>query len=75
MPHDDTEPLGVTPKQAWRMLSCSNSTGYLLLADGELESYHVGRGRRILVSSIKRFVERQLGNDPSAPAGRQRGAR
>jgi len=36
---NDLEPLVVKPKVAWKMLACSNTRGYELLAAGELESY------------------------------------
>jgi excisionase family DNA binding protein len=42
------------------MLGCSNSTGYELLAAGELESYTVGRARRVTVESIHAYVARRL---------------
>jgi excisionase family DNA binding protein len=54
------DPIGVPPKEAWRMLGCSNSTGYELLAAGELDSYTIGRARRITVESIRRLVIRRL---------------
>ncbi len=52
------EPLGVPPLRAWAMLGISNSTGYELLAAGELASYTVGRARRITLSSIHDYVAR-----------------
>ena len=52
--------LVVKPKVAWKMLACSNTRGYELLAAGELESYKEGRSRKITVASIKAFVARRL---------------
>ena len=43
--------LVVKPKVAWKMLACSNTQGYELLAAGELESYKEGRSRKITVAS------------------------
>ena len=57
---NDLEPLVVKPKVAWRMLACSNTQGYELLAAGELESYKEGRARKITVASIKALVARRL---------------
>jgi excisionase family DNA binding protein len=56
----DIGPLVVKPKVAWRMLGCSNTRGYELIAAGELESYKDGRSRKITVDSIKRYIERRL---------------
>ncbi|MGA7451097.1 MAG: helix-turn-helix domain-containing protein [Rhodoplanes sp.] len=52
--------LVVPPKVAWRMLGVSNSTGYKLLAAGELNSVKFGRARRITVASIHRLIARRL---------------
>jgi hypothetical protein len=57
---DDLDPLVVKPKVAWRMLACSNTKGYELLAAGELESYKEGRSRKITVASIKALIARRL---------------
>jgi hypothetical protein len=59
------EPLVVSPKVAWKMLSCGNTRGYELLGTGELDSYKDGRSRKITVASIKALVARRL-----APGGR-----
>jgi hypothetical protein len=57
---NDLDPLVVKPKVAWKMLACSNTRGYELLAAGELESYKEGRSRKITVASIKALVARRL---------------
>jgi excisionase family DNA binding protein len=54
--------LVVPPKVAWKMLGVSNSTGYKLLAAGELDSVKFGRARRIIVKSIHRLIARRLAN-------------
>lgn len=56
----DLDPLVVRPKTAWRMLGCGATLGYELIAGGELESFKIGRSRRITVASIKAFVARRL---------------
>jgi hypothetical protein len=53
-------PLVVKPKIAWRMLNCSNTRGYQLLAAGELDSFLDGRSRKITVESIQQYIARQL---------------
>jgi hypothetical protein len=46
-------PLVVKPKIAWKMLNCSNTHGYELLAAGELQSFLDGRSRKITVPGRK----------------------
>jgi excisionase family DNA binding protein len=52
--------LVVKPATAWRMLGCSNTYGYELLAAGELDSFRDGRARKITVDSIRRYIARRL---------------
>jgi excisionase family DNA binding protein len=54
------EPLVVKPRIAWRLLGCSNTYGYELLAAGELESFKDGKSRKITMASIKARIARQL---------------
>lgn len=56
----DLGPLVVKPKTAWKMLACSNTRGYELLAAGELQSFRDGRSRKIIVKSIRDYIARQL---------------
>jgi hypothetical protein len=56
----DDERLVVSPRRARHMLDCGNTRLYELIATGELNSYVDGRARKILVSSIHRFIERRL---------------
>jgi hypothetical protein len=73
----DPGPLVVKPKAAWKMLACSNTRGYELLASGELESYLDGRSRKITVDSIHRLIARRLAAAKSAtaaPQARRRGS-
>ncbi len=58
------EPLVVKPKVAWKMLACSNTHGYELLAAGELDSFLDGRSRKITVESIHRYIQLRLGDGP-----------
>jgi excisionase family DNA binding protein len=57
---DWKDTLLVKPKTAWRMLGCSNTHGYALLAAGELDSFRDGRARKITVASIHRYIARRL---------------
>jgi hypothetical protein len=54
------EPLAVPPQTAWQLLGICNTTGYKLIAAGELDSFLVGRARRITMASIRRLIERRL---------------
>lgn len=54
------EPIGVAPKVAWQMIGCGPTRGYEYLNAGELESYMVGRARRITTASIKSLVNRLI---------------
>jgi hypothetical protein len=70
-------PLVVKPKVAWKMLACSNTRGYELLAAGELDSFRDGRSRKITVESIRRYIARHLSSnaastDPQLKRGRGR---
>jgi hypothetical protein len=62
-------PLVVKPKTAWKMLACSNTRGYELLAAGELISFLDGRSRKITVESIRRYILRRLPPANTAPDG------
>jgi hypothetical protein len=66
-------PLVVKPKVAWKMLACSNTRGYQLLAAGEIISFLDGRSRKIPVASIRDYIERQLAaaKSPTAQAPAQ----
>jgi len=69
---DELVPLVVKPKTAWRLLACSNTKGYELLAAGELESFLDGRSRKITVASIHALIARRLAAEKAATAERAR---
>jgi hypothetical protein len=69
---DELVPLVVKPKTAWRLLACSNTKGYELLAAGELESFLDGRSRKITVASIRALIARRLAAEKGATAERAR---
>ena len=54
------EPLAVAPKTAFAMLEVGTTHGYELLNSGELESFKLGRARRITTASIKALIARRL---------------
>jgi excisionase family DNA binding protein len=58
------EPFSVSPREACRLLSIGTTRLYELLADGELQSYVEGnRARRILLQSIRAYIDRRLAQD------------
>lgn len=61
----DVGPLVVKPREARRMLACSNTRLYELLAAGELDSFLDGRSRKITVESIHRYIACRLTPDDS----------
>ncbi|MCZ6612926.1 MAG: helix-turn-helix domain-containing protein [Planctomycetota bacterium] len=48
---------GLSPRAAAADIGVSISTIYVLLADGRLESYRIGRARRITRRSINALVD------------------
>jgi len=66
-------PLVVKPKVVWKMLACSNTRGYELIAAGELESFRDGRSRKITVESIHRLIARRLAAERAPQPRRGRG--
>ena len=70
---EPTEPgqLLLSPVQAAKRLGIGRSTLYLLLADGQLESVHIGARRLVPVEGLEQFVERlrRGGLDADPPDG------
>ena len=54
------EPLAVSPKTAFDMLGVGVTKGYELLNEGELDSFTIGRSRKVTVASIKSLIARRL---------------
>ena len=50
------EPVAVPPKVAFDALGIGNTKGYELLNSGELESFYIGRARRVTWASVKRLA-------------------
>jgi hypothetical protein len=61
------EPLAVRPKDAFAAIGVGVTKGYELIGSGELQTIKIGRGTRILVSSINDLVARRIA-DQREPA-------
>jgi hypothetical protein len=57
---EKTDPIGVSPKEAQRLLSIGNTKCYEMMNAGVLEYYKEGAATRITMVSIRRHVARQL---------------
>ena len=64
-PHDvGRQRLLLTVSEAAQQLGIGRSLLYELLADGQVESIHVGRLRRIPIDALADFIDRQRPNRP-----------
>ena len=64
-PHDaHGQRLLLTVSEAAQQLGIGRSLLYELLADGQVESIHVGRLRRIPIDALADFINRQRPNRP-----------
>ena len=64
-PHDGHgQRLLLTVSEAAQQLGIGRSLLYELLADGQVESIHVGRLRRIPIDALADFIDRQRPNKP-----------
>ena len=64
-PHDGRgQRLLLTVSEAAQQLGIGRSLLYELLADGEVESIHVGRLRRIPIDALADFIDRERPNRP-----------
>jgi excisionase family DNA binding protein len=62
-PHDGQRLL-LTVSEAAQRLGIGRSLLYELLADGQVESIHVGRLRRIPTDALADYIDRQRPNKP-----------
>lgn len=60
---DDPEKLLLRPKKAFELLDIGRSTGYAMIASGELPSVRIGRAVRVPVDALKQWIERQTNKD------------
>jgi len=56
---DDPEKLLLKPKKAFELLDIGRSTGYAMIASGELPSVRIGRAVRVPLNALKQWIERQ----------------
>jgi excisionase family DNA binding protein len=64
-PHDGHDQrLLLTVSEAAQQLGIGRSLLYELLADGQVESIHVGRLRRIPIDALADFIDRRRPNRP-----------
>jgi excisionase family DNA binding protein len=68
------EPLVVSPRQACRLLSVGLTRLYELLKAGKLDSFLVGRSRRITLASIHAYVELHTCREPTRIENRRAGS-
>jgi len=72
----DGEALVVSPRGAEQLLGISKTTLYELLNRGELESFTLGRSRKITLASIRALIERRIeAPDEKLKSGRSRPGR
>ena len=50
-------PLAVTVEEGARMIGISRATMYKYVMRGDIESFTIGRSRRIAISVLERFVK------------------
>lgn len=62
----EKEPLAVSPKTAFDMIDVGVTKGYELINSGELESFTIGRSRKVTFASIKSLIERRLASNQEA---------
>jgi excisionase family DNA binding protein len=56
---DNIEQILLKPKRAFELLDISRSTGYAMIASGELPSVRIGRAVRVPVDALKQWVKQQ----------------
>lgn len=56
---DKAEQLLLRPKKAFALLDISRSTGYAMIASGQLPSVRIGRAVRVPFNALKQWVEQQ----------------
>lgn len=60
--NDHTEQILLRPKRAFELLDISRSTGYAMIASGELPCVRIGRAVRVPVEALKEWVKRNTTN-------------
>ena len=63
-----TERLLLRPEEAADVLGIGRSKLYVLLAEGEIESVHIGTCRRIPLEALHGYIDRlRSGDQPTRP--------
>jgi excisionase family DNA binding protein len=62
---DDSEKILLKPKRAFELLDIGRSTGYAMIASGELPSVRIGRAVRVPVDGLREWVKRQTDKNES----------
>jgi excisionase family DNA binding protein len=63
----EIEALAVPAKKAAFSIGVGMTRLYELINSGEIESYRDGKARKIVVASLKAYVERQVAAEPKKP--------
>jgi len=66
----DTEILALPAKKAAPFIGVGMTRLYELINSGEIESYRDGKARKVVVASLKAYVERQVAAEAAKPRGR-----
>ena len=61
----EIEKLLLKPSEAFKAMSIGRSTGYALIASGELPSVRIGRAVRVPVDGLREWVKRQTEKNDS----------
>ncbi|CEG09782.1 hypothetical protein BN961_03214 [Afipia felis] len=64
---DDTEILALPAKKAAPSIGVGMTRLYELINAGEIESYRDGKARKVVVASLKAYVERQVAAEAAKP--------
>jgi excisionase family DNA binding protein len=59
------EQILLKPKKAFELLDIGRSTGYALIASGELPSVRIGRAVRVPIEGLREWVKRQTEKNDS----------
>ena len=62
----DDERLVVSPRRACKMLDCGMTRLYELIGSDQLQTYKDGASRKIVVASIRRYVEQRVAPSQAA---------
>jgi hypothetical protein len=54
------EPLAVPPEAAGQLLGIRPSKVYELMREGEVQSFQCGSARRVVVQSVRDYIERRV---------------